>query len=114
MANKFEPDTTNVFCPKVPITTVLFANTSKTGKPAIVFTDIKESDRSSDTSNNLPLLPSTENNVVLLILPEPTMLTTLDEPDTCNLAVGDGVPIPTLVPLNTKLFEPAGLFDPSL
>jgi hypothetical protein len=85
LANKFEPDTTNVFCPKVPITTVLFANTSNTGKPAIVFTDIKESDRSSDTSNSLPLLPSTEKILVLAKLPEPITLTTSAEPDAVNV-----------------------------
>ena len=85
MANKFEPDTTNVFCPKVPITTVLFANTSRTGRPAIVFTDIKESDRSSDTSNSLPLFPSTENTVVLVRLPEPITLTTSAEPDAVSV-----------------------------
>jgi hypothetical protein len=74
-----------VFCPKVPITTVLFANTSSTGKPAIVFTDIKESDRSSDISNNRPLVPSTEKIVVLAMLPEPITLTTSAEPDAVNV-----------------------------
>ena len=63
----------------------MFANTSNTGKPAIVFTDIKESDRSSDTSNSLPLLPSTEKILVLAKLPEPITLTTSAEPDAVNV-----------------------------
>jgi hypothetical protein len=42
---------------------VLLANASKTGKPAIVLTDIKESERSSVIENRPPLVPSTLINV---------------------------------------------------
>ena len=65
------PVTTKTFCPYCPSTTVLFAKASITGRPAIVFTENSESDKSSDTENNLPLFPSIENNSVLPVDPEP-------------------------------------------
>jgi hypothetical protein len=63
----------------LPILTVLSANASITGKPAIVFTENKLLDRSSDTSNNLPLFPSTAKIVELADDPEPTTLSTSAE-----------------------------------
>lgn len=56
--------------------TLLSENTSTTGRPAMVFTENNESDKSSDTSNNLPLFPSMENNVVFAADPEPMILIT--------------------------------------
>ena len=50
----------------------MFANASITGKPAIVFTENNESDKSSVTSNRRPFAPSIENRVKFAALPEPT------------------------------------------
>lgn len=66
-----DPEITIASAPYLPILTVLSANASITGKPAIVFTENKESDKSSDTENNLPLFPSIENKSVLPTDPEP-------------------------------------------
>ena len=66
------PVTTNTFCPYCPITTVLFANASITGKPAIVLTENNEFDKSSDIENNVPLFPLTVNISVLPVEPEPS------------------------------------------
>jgi hypothetical protein len=52
------PDTTIVSLPNCPILTSLSAKASITGRPATVLTENKESDRSSEISNNLPLAPS--------------------------------------------------------
>ena len=51
------PETTRSPLLYSPIITVLSAKTSNTGSPAIVFTDIKESERSSEMLNNCPPLP---------------------------------------------------------
>jgi len=67
----FDPEITIASAPYFPILTVLSANASITGSPATVFTENKESDKSSDTENNLPLFPSIENNSVLPVDPEP-------------------------------------------
>ena len=40
------------------MTTLSSANTSSTGKPALLFTDIKESDKSSTTEKSVPFVPS--------------------------------------------------------
>ena len=57
-----------VYC---PMFTLLFANASITGSPAIVFTENNESDKSSDTVKSLPLFPSIDSNSVLPVDPEP-------------------------------------------
>ena len=49
--------------PYCPITTLSSAKTSTTGSPALLFTDIKESLRSSTTENNVPFVPSARINV---------------------------------------------------
>ena len=67
----FEPDITIDSAPYFPKLTLLSANASITGKPAIVLTENKEFDKSSDTENNVPLFPATENISVLPVEPEP-------------------------------------------
>ena len=57
--------------PYVPIVTLLLANASITGKPAIVFTEYSESDKSSDTENSVPLFPLTVNISVRPVDPDP-------------------------------------------
>jgi hypothetical protein len=47
-----------------PPITVLFANTSKIGKPPMLFTDIKELLKSSVTLNSLPPVPWTSKTSV--------------------------------------------------
>ena len=67
------------------MTTLSSANTSKTGKPAELFTDINESLRSSITENNVPLEPSARITVA------PAVVETA-----CSCPDGEVVPIPTL------------------
>jgi len=62
------------YTPNLPKLTLLVANASITGKPATVFTENNESDKSSVTANNLPNAPSTVNNS----LPEPINVNTAD------------------------------------
>ena len=80
------PDITIASAPNLPNLTVLSAKASITGKPAIVLAENIELDKSSVTSNNLPLAPSIENKVVFTPLPEPitdTLFAVL--PDTVNV-----------------------------
>jgi hypothetical protein len=72
-----------------PAFTVLLANTSKTGKPAIVLTDIKESERSSIIENNPPFVPSA------LIKVSPEVVDTA-----CIFPNGVTVPTPRFPTLN--------------
>jgi hypothetical protein len=44
--------------PYCPNTTLSSAKTSITGNPALLFTDIKESDKSSTTEKSVPFVPS--------------------------------------------------------
>ncbi len=78
-----EPDTTAIepeliifigYVPNLPKLTLLVANASITGKPATVFTENNESDKSSVTANNLPNAPS----IVSKSLPEPINVNTAD------------------------------------
>ena len=92
----FEPEITKSFWLKVPMITLLSENTSTTGNPAMVFTENKLSDKSSLTSNNLPLLPSIAKMLVLAVLPDPSISITSAPPDTWSLDDGVVVPIPTL------------------
>jgi hypothetical protein len=80
-----EPETTIASDPNLPILTVLSANASITGTPAIVLAENIELDKSSVISNNLPLAPSTENIVVVAPDPDPLKLATSAVPDTINL-----------------------------
>ena len=57
--------------PYFPKLTLLSANASITGKPAIVLTENNEFDKSSETENNVPLFPLTVNKSVLPVEPEP-------------------------------------------
>jgi hypothetical protein len=77
-----EPDTTNVSCPNVPITTLSSEDTSNIGSPLISFTDINTPVKLSVTENNCPCEPCISNTVLL--------------PDTVSFADGEVVPIPTL------------------
>ena len=67
----FEPVINNGSEPNLPNFTVLSANASITGKPAIVLTENNESVKSSSTENKRPLAPSTAKILVLPAEPEP-------------------------------------------
>lgn len=70
------------YTPNLPKLTLLVANASTTGKPATVFTENNESDKSSDTANSLPTVPSIVNKS----LPDPIIVIVLDaDDDTYNL-----------------------------
>jgi hypothetical protein len=67
--------------PKVPSFTVLSANASMTGRPAIVLTENKLSVRSSDMPKSCPEAPATEK----IVDPDPS--TVNSDPDICTLPV---------------------------
>ena len=74
------PEIMIVSFPNCPILTSLSANTSTTGKPAIVLTENRESDKSSEISNRRPLFPSTAKTVVFAVEPEPSTMRTSAPP----------------------------------
>jgi hypothetical protein len=86
--------TTRSFLLYAPIMTRLSLNTSKTGNPAIVLTDIKLSLRSSVTLNNTPLTPVALN----IELPDIVDVTS-------NLAVGVVVFTPIAAEALSKTME---------
>ena len=79
-----DPETIIDSAPYFPMVTLLSANASITGRPAIVFTEYKESDKSSDMENSVPLFPLTVNMSVLPVEPDPN---NVSDPDASCIKV---------------------------